>query len=101
MGQLCTVVVVARAHCALQIHGRKIFHTWEQSEKMIVEHKLGAHVPATDGEHGRAGIAHARPSAVADLSPAVSHRVPLTQFEEAFQALFSGDAVKIVMDPQH
>lgn len=26
---------------APQIHGRKIFHTWEQCEKMIVEHKLG------------------------------------------------------------
>lgn len=57
------------------VHGRRIFHTWEECEKLVAEKKVN-------------------PSLV------ISHDLPMTQYEEAFRALFSGEACKIVLDPQ-
>jgi hypothetical protein len=42
------------------IHGRKIFSTWEKSEELIIRHKL-------------------------DLTPAITHVFPLSQFEKVKQ----------------
>ena len=57
------------------IHGRRIFHTWRETENLIADGRI-------------------------DVSLVVSHRFPLSEFEKAFEALFSGKACKIVMDPQ-
>lgn len=35
-----------------------------------------------------------------DISPVITHRFPLSKFEDAFACLFSGAACKIVLDPQ-
>lgn len=56
------------------IHGRKIWHTWEEAEKLIVEKKL-------------------------DLSPMITRTYPLAEFEAAFAELFTGNACKIMLDP--
>jgi len=57
------------------VHGRRIFHTWEETEKLLAAGKIRT-------------------------EPVISHRIPMSQFEEAFTALFSGQACKIVIDPQ-
>ncbi|XP_076822977.1 L-threonine 3-dehydrogenase-like isoform X1 [Clavelina lepadiformis] len=57
------------------VHGRRIFHTWEECEKLIADGKV-------------------------DPLPVVSHQLPISKFEEAFKALLSGNACKIIMDPQ-
>jgi len=57
------------------VHGRKIFHTWEQCEKLI--------------ESGRV-----KPEMT------VSHRIPMSDFKTAYDALLSGRACKIIMNPQ-
>ena len=56
------------------IHGRRIFHTWDESERLVAEGKV-------------------------KVTSIVTHRVPMSDFEEAFTALFNGDAIKIVIDP--
>ena len=56
------------------VHGRRIFHTWEKLEPMVAEKKI-------------------------DVTKVVTHRIPMSQFEEAFKVLFNGTACKIVMDP--
>jgi threonine 3-dehydrogenase len=56
------------------IHGRKIWHTWKESEKLML--KINPEVMVT-------------------------HKIPLTRYEEAFEALFSGQACKILLDPQN
>lgn len=57
------------------IHGRKIFHTWKESEKLISEGKV-------------------------DLSPIISHDLPMTKFEDAFSTLLKAEGCKILIDPQ-
>jgi len=54
------------------IHGRKMFHTWEEAEKLIQK---------------------------VNIEPVISHDLPMSQFEDAFGALLSGSASKILMDP--
>jgi len=56
------------------IHGRRIFHTWEASEQLVAQGKV-------------------------DISKVITHRIPMSQFEEAFDVLFKGVGVKIVLDP--
>jgi len=56
------------------VHGRKMFHTWEECEKLLAEGKV-------------------------NIEPALTHELPMSQYEEAFKLLFSGTACKIVMDP--
>ncbi|PVD38262.1 hypothetical protein C0Q70_00873 [Pomacea canaliculata] len=56
------------------VHGRLIFHTWQEIEKLVAEKKI-------------------------DVKKVVSHRFPMSKFEDAFKALFSGEACKILMDP--
>ena len=57
------------------IFGRKIWETWEQTSKLLVEKKV-------------------------DLSPIITHRLPLSSFEEAMSIMKSGDSGKILLDNQ-
>uniref|UniRef100_A0A0B7BHM8 Enoyl reductase (ER) domain-containing protein n=1 Tax=Arion vulgaris TaxID=1028688 RepID=A0A0B7BHM8_9EUPU len=66
--------IVFKALTLKTVHGRLIFHTWEEIEKIVASGKI-------------------------DVKAVISHRFPMSQFEEAFQTLFSGQACKIVMDP--
>ena len=55
------------------INGRKMFETWYQCERFLVERKL-------------------------DLCPLITHRIPFRDYEEAFQILKRGEAVKILLE---
>ncbi|CAH3164262.1 unnamed protein product [Porites evermanni] len=57
------------------IHGRKIFSTWEKSEELLFSNKV-------------------------DVTPVITHQVPMSQFEKAFELLKSGEGCKIMVDPQ-
>lgn len=56
------------------VHGRRIYHTWEALEGMVADKSV-------------------------DVDKVITHRFPMSQFEEAFKVLFNGTACKIVMDP--
>lgn len=58
------------------VHGRRIFHTWVECERLLAEGKV-------------------------DVSPIISHFLPMTQYRQAFDLLLSGKACKIVLDPQN
>jgi threonine 3-dehydrogenase len=57
------------------IHGRKMFRTWEESEKLLASGKV-------------------------KIESTISHVFPMSQFEKAFEVLFSGNANKIIINPQ-
>lgn len=67
---------IFRAITVKTIHGRKMFSTWEQCEKILGEGKV-------------------------NIEPIISHEYPLSQFEKAFEVLLNGTASKVIMDPQH
>jgi threonine 3-dehydrogenase len=54
------------------INGRKMYETWYQAEALLREGKI-------------------------DLSPVITHRLPLAQFDEAMKLLESGEASKILL----
>jgi len=54
------------------IHGRFIFHTWQEAEKILASGKI-------------------------DLSPIVSHHYPLEKWQEAHKTLLTGKALKIMV----
>lgn len=56
------------------IHGRKIFSTWEKSEELLFNNKV-------------------------DVTPVITHEVPMSQFEKAFDLLKSGKGCKIMVNP--
>ncbi|XP_045123395.1 L-threonine 3-dehydrogenase-like [Portunus trituberculatus] len=58
------------------VHGRRIFHTWAECERLLVEGKV-------------------------DITPVVSHHLPISQYRRAFDLLTSGSASKILLDPQN
>lgn len=66
--------IVMKALTLKTVHGRLIFHTWEETEKLVANGKI-------------------------DVKAVITHRYPMSQFEQAFQTLFSGQACKIVLDP--
>jgi threonine 3-dehydrogenase len=57
------------------INGRKMFETWFQMEALLSAGKL-------------------------DLSPAITHRLKLSEFPQAMELLRSGEAIKVVMRPE-
>nr|CAB3266482.1 sorbitol dehydrogenase-like [Phallusia mammillata] len=67
--------IVFKSLTICTVHGRRIFHTWEECERLIAEKKVDAKV-------------------------VVSHDLPMSKYKDAFQSLLSGQACKIVMDPQ-
>jgi threonine 3-dehydrogenase len=54
------------------INGRKMYETWFQAEALMRESGM-------------------------DLSPVITHRLPLAQFDEAMKLLESGEASKILL----
>lgn len=56
------------------VHGRRIFSTWRACESLLASDKV-------------------------DVEPMVSHDLPMTKYREAFGALLSGRACKILLDP--
>jgi len=56
------------------VNGREVFATWFRTRWLL--------------EHG-----------VVDLRPLITHRLPLSEFEQAFEQLASGEACKIVLEP--
>lgn len=56
------------------VHGRRIFHTWEETEALVADGKV-------------------------DVNALISHRFPMSKFEDAFQVLFGGKGCKIVLYP--
>eukprot|EP00118_Oscarella_pearsei_P009889 m.58176 g.58176 ORF g.58176 m.58176 type:complete len:357 (+) comp34797_c0_seq1:572-1642(+) len=66
--------VIFRAITIKTVHGRKIFSSWEKSEELISNEKV-------------------------DVTPAITHHFPMSQFEKAFETLFSGSGCKIMLDP--
>eukprot|EP01064_Diplonema_japonicum_P016486 TRINITY_DN2449_c0_g1_i1.p1 TRINITY_DN2449_c0_g1~~TRINITY_DN2449_c0_g1_i1.p1 ORF type:complete len:374 (+),score=86.50 TRINITY_DN2449_c0_g1_i1:56-1177(+) len=64
-----------RCRTIRSVHGRKIFHTWEQCEKLIA---TGACQPEL----------------------IVTHDFPLSSYQEAFGALLGGKGIKILMTPE-
>eukprot|EP00755_Sulcionema_specki_P018539 Sspe_Gene.67133::Locus_39638_Transcript_1_1_Confidence_1.000_Length_1518::g.67133::m.67133 len=67
---------VFRSRTVRGIHGRKIFHTWDECERLIAEGKC-------------------RPEVV------VTHDFPLRDYKEAFGVLLGGRGIKILMTPGH
>jgi len=57
------------------INGRKMFETWFQMEALLAAGKL-------------------------DLSPAITHRLKLSEFPKAMDLLRTGEAIKVVMRPE-
>jgi threonine dehydrogenase-like Zn-dependent dehydrogenase len=66
--------LLERCSTIRSIHGRKIFHTWEESEKLM---KLKL-----------------------DATQVITHNYPMSEFELAFDALISGKAIKVLINPQ-
>lgn len=66
--------VVFKALTLKTVHGRRIYHTWEETENLVADGKV-------------------------DVNRMISHRFPMSKFEEAFDVLFSGKACKIVLYP--
>lgn len=56
------------------VHGRRIFHTWKQTEALVADGKV-------------------------DVNKVITHRFPMTEFENAFRVLMAGQACKIVLYP--
>ena len=54
------------------IYGREMFETWYKMSSMI-----------------RAGL---------DISPVITHRFPVDQFEKGFETMMSGQSGKVVLD---
>ena len=67
-------VAVFKSLTLKTIHGRRVFHTWPLIEAMVASKQV-------------------------DVNKIISHRLPMTRYEEAFEALFSGEACKIVLYP--
>lgn len=66
--------VVFKALTLRTVHGRRIFHTWEETEALVADGKV-------------------------DVNALISHRFPMSKFEDAFQVLFGGKGCKIVLYP--
>ncbi|WP_217218461.1 L-threonine 3-dehydrogenase [Deinococcus peraridilitoris] len=67
--------IVFKAATVIGISGRKMFETWYQVRELVTSGKV-------------------------DLGAVISHHVPLSHFEEVFEAVRAGEAIKPVMLPQ-
>ena len=66
-------VIFKEAHI-VGIHGRKMFETWTQMENLLAAGKL-------------------------DIAPAITHVLPLAQWEEGINLAKNGQACKVVYHP--
>lgn len=65
-------LVILKGVTILGIHGRKLFETWYQTEALLRTGRI-------------------------NLSPIISHTLPIIEFERAFDLLKSGAAAKVVL----
>ncbi len=66
--------LVMRGITAYGIAGRRLWQTWMQGTALVYSGRV-------------------------DLTPLITHRFPMTRYEEAFGLLRSGQAVKVILDP--
>ena len=67
--------IVVKEATVKGFHGREMFRTWEIAESIISSKKI-------------------------DLGRIITHRFPLSRFEEAFEVLRKGDALKVMFLPE-
>ncbi|GAB1602889.1 uncharacterized protein LOC115212403 [Argonauta hians] len=56
------------------VHGRRIFHTWECCEMLVFSGQV-------------------------DVKSLITHKFPMREFEEAYKTIFSGNCIKIIIEP--
>ena len=66
--------IIFKGAIVLGINGRKMFETWFQMEALLATGKL-------------------------NLEPAITHRLRLSEFEQAMELLRTGEAIKVVLKP--
>jgi threonine 3-dehydrogenase len=66
--------IIFKGAIVLGINGRKMFETWFQMEALLATGKL-------------------------NLEPAITHRLRLSEFEQAMELLKTGEAIKVVLRP--
>jgi len=66
--------IIFKGAIVLGINGRKMFDTWFQMEALLATGKL-------------------------NLEPAITHRLKLSEFEQAMELLRTGDAIKVILKP--
>ena len=66
--------IIFKGAIVLGINGRKMFETWFQMEALLATGKL-------------------------NLEPAITHRLKLSEFEQAMELLKTGEAIKVVLRP--
>jgi threonine 3-dehydrogenase len=66
--------IIFKGAIVLGINGRKMFETWFQMEALLATGKL-------------------------NLEPAITHRLKLSEFEQAMELLRTGEAIKVVLRP--
>lgn len=66
--------VVFKSLTLKTFHGRRIFHDWEESERILHQNLV-------------------------DTNPIITHDYPLSQFERAFQVLLRGEGCKVLVTP--
>ncbi len=67
--------LVMRGITAYGIAGRRLWQTWMQGTALVYSGRV-------------------------DLTPLITHRLPMSQYREAFGLLASGQAVKVILDPR-
>ena len=68
--------IIFKGATVLGINGRRMFETWYQVESFLLSGRL-------------------------HLESIVTHQIPLTEFEEGFRLMQSGEGIKIVMEVTH
>ncbi|KAL5019086.1 hypothetical protein ScPMuIL_004808 [Solemya velum] len=66
--------IVFKALTLKTVHGRRIFHTWEEAEKLVADGKV-------------------------NMDLIISHVYGMSDFENAYNMLISGKGCKIIIDP--
>ncbi len=66
--------IIFKGAIVLGINGRKMFETWFQMEALLATGKL-------------------------NLEPAITHRLKLSEFEQAMELLRTGEAIKVILKP--
>ena len=65
--------IIFKAVTVRGINGRLMYETWYQCERFLLDHKL-------------------------DLTPLITHRLPFHDFQQAFDLLQRGEAVKVILN---
>ena len=57
------------------VHGRRMYQTWERAEALLADNKV-------------------------DVSPVVTHSLPMSSVDEAFRMILGGEACKVKLQPE-